>query len=243
MSTTLLWDIDGTLLATGRAGVIALERAALRVCGVELDLAALRTDGLTDFAIAEAIVERATGSPAGTPAVRRLLAVYDAELPSVLGLREGAVLAGAAEILADLAPCQDVLSLLLTGNTAAGARAKLAHYGLDRWLADGSFCAGAGARVAIAREALRMAERAWGQRFDRERVFVVGDTPHDVACGKAIGARTIAVAGGRFGPEELRACDPWRVLGALPDPADFRRLIGVAASDGDPSPRACAQLI
>jgi phosphoglycolate phosphatase-like HAD superfamily hydrolase len=243
MSATLLWDIDGTLLTTARAGVIALKRAALSVCGVALDLDALRTDGLTDFAVAEAIVERATGAPASTATVRRLLAAYEAQLPAVLGQRAGAVLAGVAEILADLAPRQDVRTLLLTGNTAAGARAKLAHYGLDRWFADGAFCAGAGDRTAIARVAIRVAEHAWRDRFDRQRIFVIGDTPHDVACGKAVGARTVAVASGRFGPEELRACEPWRVLGASPDPPQFRRLIGLAGSGDEPSPYLCAELI
>jgi phosphoglycolate phosphatase-like HAD superfamily hydrolase len=132
------------------------------------------------------------------------------------------VLEGIREVLEDLEGREDVRSYLLTGNTAAGAKAKLAHYGLDGFFPDGqgAFCIDHGSRSDIARRALPLAEGA-------EQIYVIGDTPADVECGKAIGARTIAVASGWHSPAELAATDPWAVLEQIPEPAAFRRLIGV----------------
>ena len=236
MTVTLLWDIDGTLLSTAGAGVEALHRAARAVCRADADLGGLRTDGLTDFEVAAAVIERATGAPPDRGVAAAFLDRYGAELPSVLGHRAGTVLPGVVAILEDLAGRPDVCSLLLTGNTSQGAKAKLAHYGLDRWLAGGAFCTGPGDRAAIARAALALAGREIGEQPALDRVFVIGDTPRDVACGTAIGARTIAVASGRYGVEELAACAPWTVLPRLPGPAAFRRLVGLDATV-DPSPQ------
>jgi phosphoglycolate phosphatase-like HAD superfamily hydrolase len=132
---------------------------------------------------------------------------------------------GVIEVLEDLAGNGDVTSLLLTGNTPAGARAKLRHYGLDRYVSDGAFCTGPGERDEIARAARSLA--AERSAATSPRLFVIGDTPHDVACGKAIGALTIAVATGPTPVEELQASEPWTLLDALPAPAEFRALIGV----------------
>jgi phosphoglycolate phosphatase len=61
-----------------------------------------------------------------------------------------------------------------------------------------------------------------------ERMVVIGDTPHDVKCGKAIGARTLAVASGpAYALEELRACEPWVALEAMPEPGELMRLLGI----------------
>jgi phosphoglycolate phosphatase-like HAD superfamily hydrolase len=58
-------------------------------------------------------------------------------------------------------------------------------------------------------------------------MVVIGDTPHDVACGKAIGARTLAVASGGTTLETLLACDPWRAVERLPEPAELIELLGL----------------
>jgi phosphoglycolate phosphatase-like HAD superfamily hydrolase len=58
-------------------------------------------------------------------------------------------------------------------------------------------------------------------------VYVIGDTPHDVRCGHAVGARTIAVASGAHSTHELADAGAWRVLERLPEPAAFRALVGV----------------
>jgi len=226
--TVLLWDIDGTLLTTGRAGVFALEAAAERLVGRPVDLQEMHTSGLTDAQIARLIIEGAGLEPTHEH-VAAFLAAYADALPAALPRRQGRVLDGVVAILEDLAEEPTVLSLLLTGNVAAGAKAKLTHYGLDAWLADGAFCEGPGERVEIARRALARATERLGREPRPERTFVVGDTPHDVSCGRAIGVRTIAVASGAHSVEELEATGPWKVVPALPDPPGFRALIGAGS--------------
>jgi phosphoglycolate phosphatase-like HAD superfamily hydrolase len=219
----LLWDIDGTLLTTARAGVFALEAAATEVLGSETTLKEIHTAGLTDAAIAEMIVERFGGGPDSERA-ERLLRAYERELPEALPRRTGGVLPGVIEILDDLRDEPGVASLLLTGNTPAGARAKLTHYGLWDHIAEGGMCTGPGTRAEIAERAREMAlEQLGGQA----RLYVIGDTTHDVACGKAIDAFTIAVATGPVPIAELEAAEPWALLEQLPAPAEFRRLVGI----------------
>lgn len=129
-TTVLFWDLDGTLLKTGRAGILAFEEAVAEVCGVEVDLQQLFTPGLTDAEVAALVLETA-GLEAGDEAVDRVLRAYERSLPAALPRRQGEVPPGVREALEDLAGHPRVRSLLLTGNTRAGARAKLAHYGLE----------------------------------------------------------------------------------------------------------------
>jgi phosphoglycolate phosphatase len=196
------------------------------VCGGELDLQRLPTAGLTDAQIAAVIVE-SLGGDADPATIDAFLRAYERELPAALPRRTGEVLPGVFEILEDLAGDPGVQNLLLTGNTEAGARAKLRHYGLHEHLREGAFCAGPGPRSDIARKAWSLvAERA--PQADVGQAFVLGDTPHDVRCGKEIGVRTIAVATGGYELAALEACDPWAAIERLPAPDAFRELIGVA---------------
>ncbi|HEY1367879.1 MAG TPA: haloacid dehalogenase-like hydrolase [Gaiellaceae bacterium] len=219
MNAALFWDLDGTLLTTGRAGVFALEAALSDVAGVEHDLQQLVTSGLTDAEVAAAALE-AAGLDSDEERVVAFLRAYEAHLPECLHRRRGHVMPGVRDLLEDLEGHDDVRSFLLTGNTPAGARAKLAHYELDRFFPDGAgaFCLGPGRRVEIAHRAAALADGAATR-------YVIGDTPQDIGCGKAIGARTIAVATGSYGADDLRRHDPWLVLDRIPDPAAFEELI------------------
>ena len=220
----LFWDIDLTLLSTARAGIFALEDAAREVLGVEPDYAELRTAGLTDSQIARMLIAD-HGREASPETVGAFLRAYEARLPTRLPERQGRVLDGVHEILDDLRDRSGVHSLLLTGNTRAGAAAKLAHYGLDGYFEDGAFCLDMDDRDAIARRALTIAERAIGAAPDLARTFVIGDTVHDIACGKTIGVRTVAVASGVVAADELERHGPWRVWERLPDPEEFARTL------------------
>jgi phosphoglycolate phosphatase-like HAD superfamily hydrolase len=222
--TVLCWDIDGTLLTTARAGIFAWQDAIGEVCRVECDIQDYPTSGLTDAEIARRLVEHVKADPAlAEPLLRR----YEELLPDRLRLRKGSVLRGVREILDSFSGNGDVVNVLLTGNTPAGAKAKLAHYDLERYFPLGAFCEGPGERVEIARRALTLAAERLGHDPDLDSVFVIGDTPHDVACALAIGARPIGVASGVFPAEELEEAGAWKVLPALPPPAEFRKLVGL----------------
>ena len=144
-------------------------------------------------------------------------------LPSTLPSKQGRVLPNVREILESLRGRPDVRSYLLTGNTRAGARAKLTHYDLIQFFPDGAFAEDQRNRASIA--TARWSWRAGGGPVAADRVFVIGDTPHDIECAVAIDARTIVVATGGYSVEELSAHHPWRVFAELPPPAEFLRLI------------------
>ncbi len=220
--TTLFWDIDGTLLTTAKAGVPAWETAVLELTGKPFQLSSIRVPGLTDYQIAVRTLEM-LDIEVKDELVERLVRRYESLLPETLPSRKGSVLPNVREILDRCGGHEDIRSYLLTGNTHAGARAKLGHYDLLRYFPAGAFAEDTRERATIAARGLALA-RQQGP-LDAERVFVVGDTPHDVHCANAIGARTIAVATGGYSESELAAHAPWLVVRELP-PADvFLELI------------------
>jgi phosphoglycolate phosphatase-like HAD superfamily hydrolase len=220
--TVLFWDIDGTLLSTGKAGVPAWEAAVREVTGREFQLSSIRVPGLTDYQIAVRTFEL-LGVAADAEALRLMVRRYEELLPSALPQKQGRVLPNVREILDHLRGRSDVRSYLLTGNTRGGARAKLTHYDLFDYFPDGAFAEDTGERSVIAARGLELARRA-GPIADNA-TFVIGDTPHDIHCANAIGARTIAVATGGYTATELEAHRPWRVFPELPPVDEFMRLI------------------
>jgi phosphoglycolate phosphatase len=232
----VFWDIDGTLLVTQRAGLVALDDACREVMALDaIDWSRVDTRGFTDYNIVRRLLQ-AYDKPCDADALARVLAAYEARLPGHLAQRARDPLPGVVAILERLQSRSDVLSVLLTGNTRGGARAKLAHYGLLEYFGApnggetpfGGFAEHGEKREAIAQAALALAEHALGVTVPGERCFVIGDTPHDISCGKAIGARTVAVATGGYGLEELRACEPWRLWASVPSSDEFERTLGLS---------------
>jgi phosphoglycolate phosphatase len=232
MTFYLFWDIDGTLLTTARAGIFAWEEATEEVMGKRIDMSTLSTAGLTDAEIARDLCLM-RGVDDGS-AVGALLAAYERLLPERLGWRQGGVLPNVRENLEALSGRDDVVNMLLTGNIEGGAEAKLRHYGLwDFFGAGGAFSVEGCDRPAIARRARELAAEHGGEVPPGERMVVIGDTPHDVRCGKAIGARTVAVASGpRYSLDELEACQPWVALEALPEPGALQARLGIDGHGG-----------
>ena len=224
--TILFWDIDGTLLTTGKAGMPAWEAAVKAVTGRDFQLSSIRVPGLTDFQIAVRTFE-ILGIEADQDTLRRMVRVYEEGLPTALPLKHGHVMPNVREILDHLQNRDDVRSYLLTGNTRGGAKAKLTHYDLFKYFPDGAFAEDTRDRATIATRALELAQRCGPVAADR--VFVIGDTPHDIDCANAIGAKTIAVATGGYTIAELATRAPWRIYKELPSPDEFLGLIGIEA--------------
>ena len=218
----LFWDIDGTLLTTGKAGVPAWEQAVREIVQRDFELASFRVAGLTDYQIAVRTFEM-LDVPVDEATIHKMVGRYESLLPQELPKKQGRVLPNVREILELMSGRSDVRSYLLTGNTRGGARAKLTHYNLFHYFVDGAFAEDAGARSTIATRALQLARNA-GPVAD-DGIFVVGDTPHDIECATAIGARTVAVATGGYSLDELRSHRPWRAFDELPAAEEFARLI------------------
>ncbi len=196
----VLFDVDGTLLWTDGAGRRAIHRALKDVLGIEHPAANFRFDGRTDPEIVR-LLAAAAGRDHDERAVEAVLERYVVLLDDELS-RPGhrtTVFPGVFELLAALEERRDCVVGLLTGNVVEGARLKLRSGGLDmvrfRVGAFGSDHAERGELPAIAQ---RRARETLGVAVAGKDVVIVGDTPSDVACGRAIGARAIGVATGSF---------------------------------------------
>lgn len=199
-----LFDIDGTLVDIGGAGIVAIQETNCEIfgdAGPSLDLAGA-TDlgivfGLHDYFSVEATGER----------VVEYLSFYHQRLEWNLqhGGFPGRVLDGVSDCLNALAMRSYASVGLLTGNCAAGAATKVRHYGLDSYFSFGAYGCDHHDRNQLGQIALDRAAAHAGCVFYPESTWVIGDTPKDIACAKAMGARCLAVATGRFTTEELRA--------------------------------------
>ncbi len=202
-----LFDIDGTLIHTRGAGMAALREGLRLAFGVADPTDQVAVHGRTDRGITRDLFLH-HGIDDRAEHWERFREAYLRVLPQTLAARPGTVLPGIASLLETLAARDDLEIGLLTGNTREGARIKLAHYGLDRYFDFGGFGDNHLERDDVARDALAAVHERLDGEVDFERLWVIGDTPTDVSCGRAIGARVIAVATGNHSPAELAAAAP-----------------------------------
>lgn len=221
----ILWDIDGTILHSGGAGAKALSTALRAVFGVSGSLAGIEFAGRTDPWIIRQIFSR-FGIEETQGNLASYVDGYIAALPGTLASSGASVLPGVLEILVRAAGHPAIAQGLLTGNLRRGAQAKLRFHGLWGHFPIGAFGDDSGVRNELGPHALRRARGHWGVDFPSERVWVVGDTPHDISCARAFGARVLAVATGGSNLSDLVAHKPDAVLEHLGDPAAFWRAIG-----------------
>ncbi|MFT3869605.1 MAG: haloacid dehalogenase-like hydrolase [Nibricoccus sp.] len=224
MKTLLLWDIDCTLIDSGGAGERGLRFSLKHEFGIEDDFAWLEYFGRTDLWIARTILEHHFGR-ASAGEIRRFLDGYLKGLSQEMHNPRARVLPGVAEIVRHVASQPDIAQGLLTGNLQSGAQIKLSHLQLWSSFPFGAFADDAEDRNDLGPHALRRASSYHGRQFTPDQVFVIGDTPHDIACGKAVGARTIAVATGRYSLEQLRSHGPTAALHDLSDGPGFLSLL------------------
>jgi phosphoglycolate phosphatase len=203
----LLWDIDGTLISTGAAGHRAIERATAERFGGTGDLDGVEIAGRTDTGIAHQILAK-YGEPITEESMRAFLDIYLDLLAQELPRSQGQVLPGVLELLKRAENRPETVLGLLTGNLRRGAQLKLEHYQLWHFFAFGAFADDHHDRNELGTFALTRAHEATGQEFLPEQVDVIGDTGHDIACGKAFGARTIAVATGSWPRKRLAEYAP-----------------------------------
>lgn len=203
----LLWDIDATLISSAGAGLEALKGVIRRRYGAEDDLHDIEIAGRTDAAIARSILQKygVETSPANVAA---FLDDYIELLAKFLPELKGHVLPGVAEILDRLHARPDRVLALLTGNLRRGAQLKLERYGLWDYFEFGAFADDHHDRNELGAFARTRAREKHNHDFDVAAIDVIGDTQHDIACGKIFGARTIAVATGSSSRQQLAAHNP-----------------------------------
>ena len=231
MKTKLfLFDIDGTLLTSGGAGEKALNLAMRDRFQCHEDLSKIEIAGRTDSGIARQLFKLHGIEP--TPEnLTQFLDCYLHHLAGQLPKTEGRLLPGIIELLEKLKTCPDVVVALLTGNLEKGAKLKLTHYGVGEFFQFGAFADDHHDRNQLGYFAKARASEIHGVDFAAESIYVLGDTPHDISCGRAIGAKTVAIATGGYTREQLLAHHPDFLFDDLSDLPAVLSALGVSVDE------------
>ena len=218
MRTLVLWDIDGTLLIGGRAAMLAFNRALVDIYELEGEPARIEYGGKTDSQIAlEVLALHDVGETSALERMARFHGHYAGLLEEAYDeLCAGVRVLPGVHVVLDALDAAGAIQSLLTGNLRVTAELKLRAAGLaERFAFDvGAF----GSDHRDRDQLVPIAHAKSAARFGLlDMVVVVGDTPRDIACGKAGGARTVAVATGNWDAATLRRHEPDAVLEDLAD--------------------------
>jgi phosphoglycolate phosphatase-like HAD superfamily hydrolase len=225
----VLFDIDGTLLWTDGAGRRAMHRALETVFGHVGD-AGYRYDGKTDRQIIREQMRGGGESDARIDAAMdTVLEHYTSALGEELLADGGAsrVCDGVPTLLDAVDADRGLVNGLLTGNIVGGAQQKLRAVGVDfQRFRVGAFGSDHEARPQLPHVARVRASTLLGHEVRGEELVIIGDTPSDIACGRALGVRAIGVATGRYSVDELASHAPFAVFPNLTDTEAVMAAIG-----------------
>jgi len=221
----LLFDIDGTLIHSAGAGVESLRHTLIERFDIEDDLADLEIAGMTDSGIVMNILNKHR-IPTTNENIALFLDTYVHFLSLELPRRVGQLLPGVLELLERLKTRPHLILGLLTGNVSRGAQLKLEHYGVWHFFEFGAFADDHHDRNELGAFARARAQEKHGIEFRADQIDVIGDTPRDIACGKAFGARTVAIATGSWPRKDLAAHKPDFLFDDLANVDEVIRILG-----------------
>lgn len=225
----LLWDVDGTLVRAGDLGAAVFDLALESILGLR-PATRVGMSGKTDPQIVREYLDQLEVEE-GDELVRSILDSVEAHLADAAGAGElaagGYACPGVADLLAELSADDRVVSTLVTGNIRANARLKVAAWGLDPWLdlEVGAYGSDHWDRNLLVPVALERVEQVYGVRLSPADAWVIGDTPRDLECAEAAGARCLLVGTGRYPAIQLAPLGADAVLDDLSDTAAVLKLL------------------
>jgi len=223
----LLFDIDGTLMLSGGAGLRAMNEAFYRVFGVRDALLHINLAGRTDTSILlDALNE--TGVAWDQQQFDYYKTVYyDLLIKEIETPGNGkALMPGVGDLLPLLAKRNDVYLGLLTGNWETSGRIKISHFKLNDYFRFGAFADDSGVREELLPFAVRRFSTLYNLQPKPEQVYVIGDTPSDIKCAKPHGAIAVAVAASSYSLEQLQQHEPDYLFADLSDTERILQVLG-----------------
>jgi phosphoglycolate phosphatase len=204
---------------TGGAGARGMALAFEEVFGIRNAFRGIHMAGRTDaWILTDAAA--AHGISADSPELERFRRVYFRVLADEIhkpGSGRKGIMPGVRELLDAIAFDGDAYLALLTGNYEPAAQIKLEYFDLWRYFACGAFGDDAPDRNGLLPKALTQVASRGGPSFAAADTIVIGDTPLDIACAKFSGARSLGVATGSHGVDDLRAAGADVVFADLGD--------------------------
>jgi phosphoglycolate phosphatase len=219
----LMWDVDGTLVRAGDLGALVFDVALEAVLGMR-PAAPVRMSGKTDPMIVREYLQQLELDD-DEETVRKVLAGIEEHLAAAAAAGHlaagGHACPGVADVLGELSKDDRVLSTLVTGNIVANARLKVAAWGLDPWfdMDVGAYGSDHADRNQLVPLSLGRVRDSYGVQLEPFDTWVIGDTPRDLECARAAGARCLLVGTGRYTATDLAALGADAVLEDLTDTA------------------------
>jgi phosphoglycolate phosphatase-like HAD superfamily hydrolase len=212
----ILFDIDGTLISTGGAGVRSLDYAFRDAFGIPNAFAEISMAGKTDVLIVKEALAR-HGLPNDNGVIPQILDLYLKHLAKEILTSPLELKPGIKEALDVLKTQPEFTIGLLTGNLEDGARIKLQAFGMYDYFLCGAFGSDHEDRNQLLPIAVSRFQKIKKQEIGFSQCVIIGDTPRDVACAKPYGAACIAVATGPYSVETLRQTEADVVMEDLSD--------------------------
>ncbi len=214
----LLWDIDGTLVLTGGAGMRAMNRAFSDLFDVKDALKGVNMAGRTDTSIIQDAIEK-FDIPYTEQIFQQYKELYYRYITEEIESDhpDKTVMTGVNELLDKLDKREDVVLALLTGNWEKSGRIKLAHFDLDRYFVFGAFADDSGIRNDLYPFAVKRFQERYGFAPDKKQTFIIGDTPADINCAKPHGVVSVGVAAAHYDRHELLRYEPDYIFDDLSD--------------------------
>lgn len=230
--TLLLFDIDGTLMQTHGVGRRSVCASLAEITGRDISTDGISFSGKTDPQILrEVLVANGLGEAEARDVLDDAIAAYTSAMHEQADAMTVTILPGVERLLDRLAQRDDTQLAVLTGNVEPMADLKLRRAGLQSYFPFGAFGSDSSDRYQLPPFAVERAKKHTGRAYEGDAVVLIGDTEHDLQCGRSIGARAIGVCTGHFDRAHLSQFESHALFDDLGDADAFVASVYGSASE------------
>ena len=226
MKSLLLFDIDGTLLLSGGCGRVAFENAFSDLFKIPNAWGNTLPDGKTDFLIIDEIANRELSRSLREEEYNSLCKLYSHHFNSEIGNSPRfRLMPGVINLLERLAKDENILLALATGNLENVSWLKLKRGKMDHYFKCGGFGSDATHRIDILQKAVERARHFKKHHFEKNEIYVIGDTSHDIKAANELGFKSIGVMTGNTEGKEFKHTPPTYLLKDFKNTEAFMKIL------------------